>query len=128
MTVNRLVTSYFFDELFWTKEGAQKFRHATVNNTGATTDGALVAAVTGYYIRILNLVMSGPANVSIQINSKPAGAGGRILGPHPILASVPLVLPFDLVGYAQTSLSEGIAVTSTGDCSVDIGYVLIQGS
>jgi hypothetical protein len=96
----------------------------------ATTDGSVVAAVTGKKIRVHGYVLSCAGTATtLTFNTKPGGAGSAISHTHnlPVNANVPVPLCGDqagALGWFETNAGEGLtATTGTGStCGVLVVY------
>jgi predicted aconitase with swiveling domain len=89
-------------------------RNAWDNIAAGTTDSSLVAAVTGYKIRILAVLLNhGDTTPSaVTFNSKSGGAGTAI---SPLLkgpANGGFVVPYSKQGWWESISGEGISVTT----------------
>lgn len=103
-------------------------KFARVNIAGGTTDGNVVTAVTGKKIRIMKFeVICGSGGGSfIALNTKPAGAGTAIYGAIDLIASEKVPRPFDLFGYCETNVSEGLTGTTGANAvKIMVGYIEI---
>lgn len=99
-----------------------------VNISASTTDGSIVAAVTGKIIRVISLAMvAGATATNITFNSKPAGAGTAISALFANGANGGAVLPFNEKGWIDTNSGEGLtATTGTGATTgIQIVYQLV---
>jgi hypothetical protein len=107
-----------------TTELTPKF--AFVNVAASQTDAQVVAAVAGKKIRVLALVMvCGGTATTITFNTKPVGAGTAISPLFANGANGGAVIPFNPVGWFETSADQGLSAT-TGDGSatgVQVVYV-----
>lgn len=101
---------------------------AKSNIASATTDGAIVAAVPGRKVRVLQVVMVGGATATtVTVNSKPAGAGTAVSADFALGANGTLVLPQSLFGWFESAPGEGITATTGIGASVgiQIAYTLV---
>lgn len=87
--------------------------YAKATVAASQTDSAIVAAVAGKKIRVLQIafIPAGTATTS-TFNTKPAGAGVAITGAFSPAASTPVVLPFSPAGWFETASGEGLSVTT----------------
>lgn len=91
------------------------------NIASATTDGAVVAAVPGRRLRIVQAVIqAGGTATSVVFNSKPAGAGTAITQVFTIPANTVLTLPFSECGYGDTNSGEGLTCTTGTGSTVEL--------
>jgi len=85
----------------------QKF--ASIDQGSATTT-EVVAAATGYRIRILAAVLTGVgSNITVTLQSASTQLTGELDGAN----TVGLVLPFNPAGWVQTEAGEAFQITST---------------
>lgn len=100
------------------------------NVTSATTDGALVTAVSGRKIRVLGVAaVAGGTATTVTFNSKPAGSGTAISATFDLLARGVLVLPVDELGWFESASGEGLTVTtgSGSTVGVQVIYTVLPG-
>lgn len=102
-------------------------KFAFANIAAATTDGVIVAAVTGKRIRVLAYSCS-PAGTatSTTFNSKGAGAGTAITAANQCPASNIQPGGFSPVGYFQTNAGEGLTATTGTGATVGINITYIE--
>ena len=85
----------------------QKFASIDQSSAGTTS---IVAAVTGYRIRILAAVLTGVgSNITVTLQSASTQLTGELDGAN----TVGLVLPFNPAGWVQTEAGEAFQITST---------------
>lgn len=89
---------------------------------GGTTDGPVVTAVAGKRIRVLAFHLSGgtAAATTVAFNTKPAGAGTAISPVIPLATNGNDVAPFNEGGWFETSVGEGLAVTTGAGAAVGV--------
>lgn len=82
----------------------------------ATTDGVVLAAVTGKNIYVLDLQMSARAAATAVLNSKPAGAGAAISEQFNFAANGQASRPMGPAGYwyKTAAAAEGLSMTTVG--------------
>lgn len=95
-------------------------KFAFANIAASTTDGAVITAVSGKKLRILDFKISTvTAATTVVFNTKPAGAGTAISATFN--APVGLVgSGFCEIGHFETNLSEGLSVTTGAGNTVSI--------
>jgi hypothetical protein len=101
-------------------------KYAFANTSAGTTDGALVSAVSGRRIRVVQVAaVAGGTATTLTFNTKPSGAGTAISPAFANGANGGEVLPFSSVGWFTTNLSEGLTVTTGAGSTTGIlvGYV-----
>lgn len=107
-------------------------KYAFANIATGTTDGALVTAVAGHLIRVLEVRLSlGATATSITFNSKGAGPGTAISETVTLAASGQRDIPFDPVGHFETNPGEGLTVTTSAagaTYGVGVVYELVKTS
>ena len=85
----------------------QKFASIDQSSAGTTS---IVAAVTGYRIRILAAVLTGVgSNITVTLQSASTQLTGELDGAN----TVGLVFPFNPAGWVQTEAGEAFQITST---------------
>ncbi len=88
-------------------------KRVVVVAAAATTDVALIPLVTGKAIRVLSLIAdTGGTATTLTFNNKPAGAGTLNAGPFSNAISESLVWNWNPGGWLQTTLSNGLSVTT----------------
>lgn len=88
-------------------------KRALANTAASQTDSAVVTAVAGKRIRVLAVAaVAGGTATDLTFNSKPAGAGVAISCKFANGANGGEVLPFNEYGWFETSLGEGLTVTT----------------
>lgn len=104
----------------------QLFAKASISS--ATTDGAIVTAVTGKSIRVIGFIVS-PAGTTtaVTFNSKPAGSGTAISATFTALANSPFSAGVCEFGWFQTNQGEGLtATTGVGSTTgFQVVYILV---
>ena len=89
---------------------------AQVTIATGTTDGEVVAAVSGKKIMVLGAyVQVGATAQAVQFNSKPAGAGTAITPNFEFGANGGVILPLATdSGWFETNSGEGLSATTSG--------------
>lgn len=109
-----------------TGQGSAIVKYAFANIATATTDGAIVTAVSGKRIRVLAVVaINAGTATTITFNSKSGGAGTAISAAFQALNNGP-ILPYAPVGWFQTNSGEGLTATTSAAGStfgVQVVYV-----
>lgn len=101
-------------------------KRAFANIAASTTDGAVVAAVSGYRIRVLDyLLMAGGTATNATFNTKPGGAGTAISMLHACAANGGVCTGEESGGWFQTSLSEGLSLTTGAGSTVGVQVVYV---
>lgn len=104
---------------------------AVANVAAATTDAVLVATpAAGQQARqvIVGLVLSaGATGTTVQINSKPAGAGAAVSPVFTLAASQVVVLPHDDGGWFSGLAGAGLSVTTGAGGGVGVAAVVRSG-
>lgn len=98
------------------------------NVASAATDAALVAAVAGRKVRVLEVALVvGATATTVTFNSKPGGAGTPISATFALAANGTLVLPQAVYGWFESLAGEGISVTTGAGATVgvQIAYTLV---
>lgn len=98
------------------------------NIAQSQTDSAVVAAVAGYAIRVLNVyALAGGTATNLTFNSKPGGAGAAISALLANDANGGEVLPYNPHGWFQTAISEGLSVTTGAGATtgLQVSYILV---
>ncbi len=98
------------------------------NVAAGGTDTALVAAVTGRRIRVVAAALApGGTATDVTFTSKPAGAGVACSSLFALGVRVPLVLPPNPSGWFETSVGEGLSVTTGAGATTGVllTYVLV---
>lgn len=101
---------------------------AFANIAAGTTDGSLVAAVSGKRIAVLAAAfVAGGTATNATFNSKPGGAGSAVSMTFANAANGGAVLPFNPHGWFLTKTGEGLTLTtgagSTTGVQVQYAYV-----
>jgi hypothetical protein len=103
---------------------APKFAFATV--TAAATDTAIVAAVSGRRIRVLDVKLTTTvAATGITFNTKPSGAGVAITPAFTVAVDV-VSFGFNQLGHFQTSVGEGLSATTGAGNSIGVQITYIE--
>jgi hypothetical protein len=100
------------------------------NIASATTDGAVIAAVSGKKIRVLGFILqAGGTATTVVFNTKPGGAGTAVSAVFDLLARGGTSAPIHNYGWFETSSGEGLTVTTgTGSSvGVQVVYTLLPG-
>lgn len=98
------------------------------NVAAGQTDSSIVAAVTGSVIRVLFFALSpGTTATGTTFNTKPAGAGVAISPLFTVGINTTVPFPFNIHGWFQTTVSQGLTVTTGAGATVGIlvGYVAV---
>ena len=100
-----------------------KFAKASVAQS--QTDSAVVTAVTGAKIRVLDVKLSGPTATSVTFNTKPGGAGTAVSAAFVSPSNTVASLGFNPLGHFETSSGEGLTVTTGagGTVAIQITYI-----
>lgn len=86
---------------------------AVANVTASTTNGSVVAGVSGKKIRVTGLALVvGSTATSVTFRSKPAGTGTDISPAFLMGANGVLVLPANREGWFETVAGESLTVTT----------------
>ena len=113
-------------ELLFDPSGPLTRYQAKGGFSATTTDGALVSAVTGKKIRIVQALISCAVATYFTIRSKPAGAGTSISADHQLAAGTIFLFPFNPWGWWESTISQGIAVNTGADSVfIDVSYILV---
>lgn len=103
-------------------------KSAVASIASATTDGAVVTAVTGKKIRVHRLALTqGTSAAGITFNTKPGGAGSAISPTWVPAASSPFVLDYS-PGWFETNAGEGLTCTTgatTSAVAILVVYSLV---
>ena len=103
---------------------APKFAFATV--TASATDTSIVAAVAGRRIRVLDVKLTTTvAATGITFNTKPSGAGTAITPAFTVAVDV-VAFGFNQLGHFQTSVGEGLSVTTGAGNSIGVQITYIE--
>lgn len=99
---------------------------AFANIAASATDSSLVAAVASAKIRVVAaLVVTGATATNVTFNTKPGGAGTAISMLFANAANGGAVLPFNPVGWFQTSAGEGLTATTGSGSTTGIQIVYV---
>lgn len=102
-------------------------KFALANIAASTTDGAVVAAVSGKRIRVVALVAQCAATATtITFNSKPAGAGTAISSAFANGINGALVLGFNPAGWFETVAGEGLTATTGSGSATGVTVVYVE--
>ena len=105
----------------------KEVKYAFANVAAATTDGALISAVTGARIRVLGVVArAGGTTTNLTFNTKPAGAGSAISATFASGVNDGPVLPFSSSGWFVTLRGEGLTVTTGAGSTTGIQVSYIE--
>ena len=97
---------------------------AKVNVAASQTDSAVVAAKTGFKIRVVALyAVAGGTATDLTFNTKPVGAGTAISALLANAANGGLVLGVNEHGWFETNSGEGLSVTTGAGSTTGIGVV-----
>ena len=102
-------------------------KKAFANIASATTDGAVVAAVTSKKIRVVGVaVVCGGVATTVTFNTKPGGAGSAISATFALVAGGVLVLPSEACGWFETASGEGLSATTGVGSTVGIQVIYAE--
>ncbi len=104
---------------------ASQQRTALVVSAASSGNNTLLAAQTGYAIRVLSYTLVGAGTVTVAFQT---GAGGTgLTGVMTLIAGVPLVVPFQREGHFQTAVSTLLNLSLGGSTQISghITYDLI---
>lgn len=106
--------------------GGYQYKRAKADVAASQTDAAVVAAVTGKKIRVVALVAkAGGTATNATFTTKPAGSGTAISPVFANGANGDTILPFNPMGWFETSAGQGLSVTTGAGSSTGIlvGYI-----
>ena len=102
-------------------------KFAFANIAASTTDGVVVAAVSGKKIRVLALAgQCGATATNITFNSKPGGAGTAKSMLFANGANGGAVLPFNPEGWFETVSGEGLSATTGAGSATGVQVVYAE--
>lgn len=102
-------------------------RFAKANVAAGQTDASVVAAVALKKIRVVGLVMvTGASATDVTFNTKPGGAGTAISMLFANAENGGAVLPFNPVGWFETSTGEGLSATTGAGATTGIQVVYLE--
>ena len=94
---------------------------AIANIAASQTDSSLVTAVAGKKIRVIGLAMvSGNTATNVTFNTKPSGSGTAITPLFANAANGGLVLPLNENGWFETTVGQGLSVTTGSGATTGI--------
>lgn len=97
------------------------------NIAASTTDGSLVAAVSGKKIYVLGFYgHTGATATNVTLNSKGSGAGTAISPVLPNGANTGQVLPIQEYGWYVTNASEGLTITTGAGSTTAVTVIFAQ--
>jgi hypothetical protein len=86
-----------------------------------TASGEIVAAISGRKVRILSLVLIAAGAVTVKFQS----ATTDLEGAMSLITGVPVTLPYNPVGWAQTASGEALNIVLGGAVQVS-GFLTYQ--
>ena len=102
-------------------------KRAFANIAASQTDAAVVAAVSGYKIRVLAYtLMAGGTATNVTFNSKPGGAGTAISCLHACNANGGITTHEAGGGWFETIASEGLSVTTGAGSTTGIQVIYVE--
>ena len=102
-------------------------KFAFANIAAGTTDGAIVAAVTGKRILVLLFrVMAGGTATTFTFTTKPGGAGSAISETYPCGINGGQAGSYSPVGHFRTDTGEGLSGTTGAGATVAVGVVYVE--
>lgn len=102
-------------------------KFAKANIAASTTDGALVPAVAGRKLVVLLFrIHAGGTATNVTFNTKPAGAGTAISELFACAVNGGHHGAFSEVGHFETSVGEGLSVTTGAGSTVGVGVVYLE--
>lgn len=121
-------TMHFWDTMpFSYRTLPAAVKSAIVNVPAGTTDQALVTAVPGLRIVVLQFrIHAGGTATSVTFNSKPSGAGVAISEAFQCGANGGRADGFSPVGHFHSATGEGLTVTTGAGSTVGIGVRYIE--
>lgn len=97
---------------------------AFANVAASQTDSSVVSAKAGNRIRVIAAyAVAGGTATNLTFNTKPAGAGSAISALFANAANGGFVLPRNESGWFETSVGEGLTVTTGAGATTGIGVV-----
>lgn len=100
---------------------------AFANVSASQTDSSIVSGVTGKKLRVLAVaLLAGGTATNITFNTKPSGSGTAISMQFQNGANGGAVLPFNPVGWFQTSSGDGLTVTTGSGATTGVHVVYMQ--
>lgn len=102
-------------------------QYAFANVDASSTDGEIVAAVTGKAIRVLAFIaVAGDTATTLTFNTKPSGAGSAISALFANAANGGEVLSYNDAGWFETNSGEGLTVTTGAGSTTGIQVVYAE--
>jgi hypothetical protein len=102
-----------------------KFAFASI--AAATTDGALVTAVAGKKIRVIDFkIGSTGAATSFIFNTKPAGAGSAVSANLIAPASSFVASSFNILGHFESNTGEGLTLSTGAGTTIAVQITYIE--
>lgn len=101
-------------------------KFAFANVAASQTDSNIVTAVASKKIRVVAVLVSSALTSTVIFNSKPAGAGTAISATITPATGTSTVLPYNPVGYFETTSGEGLTVTTGAGGASGIQVVYIE--
>lgn len=101
-------------------------KFAFANIAAGTTDGALVSAVSGKKLRVLDVKLATvTAATTATFNTKPSGAGSAISATLNVPVGI-ASLGFNPLGHFETNSGEGLTVTTSAGNTVGVQITYIE--
>lgn len=121
-------TMFFWDTMpFSYRTLPAAVKSAVVNVPSGTTDQAVVAAVPGLRIVVLQFrIHCGATATAVTFNTKPTGAGVAISEAFQCAVNGGRADGFSPVGHFVTETGEGLSVTTGAGSTVGIGVRYIE--
>lgn len=102
-------------------------KYAKANIAANTTDGSIVAAVTGKRLLVLSFRLhAGATATNVTFNTKPSGAGTAISELFACAANGGRAEGYSEAGHFQTNEGEGLTVTTGAGSTTGIGVVYTE--
>lgn len=120
---------YQFQDSDYILSGGQllPIKRAKANIAASTTDGAVVAAVSGKIIRVLNFrLMAGGTATDCTFTTKPAGAGTAISELFACGINSGVSSGYAPGGHFQTTVSQGLSLTTGTGATVGVGLSYVE--
>jgi hypothetical protein len=102
-------------------------KRAIANVNASQTDSSVITAVTGKKLVVLAVfAVAGGTATNLTFNTKPSGAGSAI---SPLIANGAnggAVLPFNLAGWFETNVGEGLSITTGAGSATGLEVLYIE--
>lgn len=109
------------------KFGSANAGRAFANVAASQTDSEIVAAVANKKIRVLSCAfVAGGTGTNATFNTKPSGAGSAISMTFANAANGGAVLPHNPLGWFETSLGEGLTLTTGAGSATGVQVVYAE--